>query len=432
MVGATEGGSCAHRRCVGFHSTPNDETPYHHANASPLTEEVAVRYLEPASVSTKGREPGTSIGRRILLALLSLGGALIVMELLLASFFPQQTVGHVLAGRAGMFADDEVFLTELIPGFAGREREREFDVEVRLNAAGYRQAEFSPQAAGRRIVAIGDSFTFGHGVEGEEAYPRVLERILADRGEPAQVVNAGVPGRWVDEYYLELRERSLALAPDLVVVGFFVGNDIDGEDARTHVWRERDEQGRPLRVDVDDVRVEEGYRVQKVKKARWSLPIVRDSHLAQLVIDAARSFGAELGPPRLKEVDVFRREYTPETEDALSRVEDLLLAIRDLCRSHGADLLVVMIPMRQQIYPAERHGLEDLDWDKPQRLVEDFLTRSGIDWLDLRPALVAASDGPPLYFAIDSHWTPRGHAVAAEAIAEHVLSCGLVRRADAS
>jgi hypothetical protein len=354
------------------------------------------------------------------------------VEILLAVFFPQQTVGHVLAGRAGMFADDEVFLTELIPGFVGREREREFDVEVRLNAGGYRQADFSPLAEGRRIVAVGDSFTFGHGVEGEEAYPRVLERLLAERGERAQVVNAGVPGRWVDEYYLELRERSLALAPDLVVLGFFVGNDIDGEDARTHVWRERDEHGGPLRIDVDDVRVEEGYRVQKVKKPRWSLPVVRDSHLAQLVIDAARSFGAEIGTPRLKEEDVFRPTYSPETEEALSRVEDLLVAIRDVCREHGADLLVVIIPMRQQVYPAERRGHEDLDWDKPQRLVEDFLTRNGVAWLDLRPALVAASSGPPLYFAIDSHWTPRGHEVAAEAIAEHVSTRRLLRRTHAS
>jgi hypothetical protein len=382
-------------------------------------------------VSTKGREPGASIWRRILLALLGLGVALVAVELLLARFLPQQTVDHVLAGRAGMYAADEVFLTELIPGFVGREREREFDVEVRLNGGGYRQADFAPQATGPRIVAIGDSFTFGHGVEGEEAYPRVLERLLAARGAPAQVVNAGVPGRWVDEYYLELRERSLALAPDLVVLGFFVGNDIDGEDARTHVWRERDESGRPLRIDADD-RIEEGYRVQKVKKPRWSLPVVRDSHLAQLVIDAARSFGDELRTPPLKEADVFAPVYSPETEAALSRVEDLLLAIRDLCRAHGAELLVALIPMRQQVYPAERRGHEDLDWDKPQRLIEDFLTRNGVAWLDLRAALVAASGGAPLYFALDSHWTARGHEVAAAAIAEHLSSRGLLRRAHAS
>jgi lysophospholipase L1-like esterase len=314
----------------------------------------------------------------------------------------------------------------------GREREREFDVEVRLNAGGYRQAEFSPRAEGRRIVAIGDSFTFGHGVEGEQAYPRVLERLLAERDDPAQVVNAGVPGRWVDEYYLELRERSLALAPDLVLLGLFVGNDIDGEDARTHVWRERDENGRPLRIDVEDVRVEEGYRVQKVKKARWSLPVVRDSHLAQLVIDTARGFGDGMRPPRLKEADVFRPVYSPETEAALSRVEDLLLAIRDLCRARGAELLVVLIPMRQQVYPAERRGHEDLDWDKPQRLVADFLGRNGVAWIDLRPALVAASGGDPLYFAIDSHWTARGHEVAAAAVAEHVATRGLLRRTHAS
>jgi lysophospholipase L1-like esterase len=360
--------------------------------------------------------------------------ALLGVEAVLATFLPQQTVGHVLAQRAGMYRESASFLTELIPGFVGREREREFDVEVRLNAEGYRQADLrSDERPHGRIVTIGDSFTFGHGVEGEEAYPRVLERLLDARvPDGVEVVNAGVPGRWVDEYYLELRERSLRLGPALVVVGLFVGNDIDGEDARTHVWREVDEQGRPLRIDVEDARVEEGYRVQRVRKARWSLPVIRDSHLAQLVFDAARAVRDEIETPRLKEAAVFAPRYAPETEAALARVEDLLLAMRDLCTSHGARLLIVLIPLREQVYPERRRGHEDLDWDKPQRLLGEFLDRNAIAWLDLRPALAAATDGSPLYFETDSHWTPRGHAVAAGAIAERILADGVLTGSHAS
>jgi SGNH hydrolase-like domain, acetyltransferase AlgX len=385
-------------------------------------------------VSTKGREQVGPLWRRVTLALVSLAVALLSVELVLAHFLPQQTVEHVLSQRAGMYRESSSFLTELIPGFVGREREREFDVEIRLNSEGFRQPDFAPaDRALAKIVAIGDSFTFGHGVEGEDAYPRVLERLL-DARLPAgvQVVNAGVPGRWVDEYYLELRERSLRLDPNLVVVGLFVGNDIDGEDARTHVWKEVDEKGRPLKIDENDARIEEGYRVERVRKARWTLPVIRDSHLAQLVFDAARAVRDEIEPPRLKEAAVFAPDYSPETQTALARVEDLLLAMRDLSASHGARLLIVLIPLREQIYPERRRGQEDLDWDKPQRILGEFLERSGIDWLDLRPALTAATSGAPLYFETDSHWTPRGHAVAASAIAEHILAEGILGGAHVS
>lgn len=75
-----------------------------------------------------------------------------------------------------------------------------------------------------RVVALGDSYTFGWAVEDDEAYPSVLADELA--GEGIEVVNAGVPG------YSSAQEASFAAAhwealdPDLVVLGF-VMNDAD-------------------------------------------------------------------------------------------------------------------------------------------------------------------------------------------------------------
>lgn len=365
--------------------------------------------------------PVETMWRRMTLGAVSLLLTVLAVEVLLARFLPQQTVDHVLAGRAGMYREGDSVVTELIPGFSGRERESEFDVAVHLNSQGYRQAELDSRLPVHRIVAIGDSFTFGHGVEGEEAYPRVLERLLVrELGPEVLVVNAGVPGRWVDEYYLELRERSLTLSPELVILGLFVGNDIDGEDARTHRWTEVDARGRPLEIDIPGERVEEGYRVQHVKKARWSLPVLRHSHFAQLLFDGVRTVRQGFRP-RLKDEFVFAPVYAPETEQALARVEDLLLAMRDLCREHDAGFLVLLIPTREQMDAEARARFAALDWEKPQRLLTAFFAQHGIAWLDLRPALAAAAGPEPLYFARDSHWTPRGHAVAAAAIAERIL-----------
>jgi len=45
-----------------------------------------------------------------------------------------------------------------------------------------------------RIVFLGDSLTAGYQLEPEEAYPQIVERLLATRGCEVEVVNAGISG----------------------------------------------------------------------------------------------------------------------------------------------------------------------------------------------------------------------------------------------
>lgn len=359
---------------------------------------------------------------QVLLAITALAITLGVLEVLLALFAPQRTRDHVAGNHAAMYRRGDVFPFELIPGFSGREREHEgeFDVAIDINSLGFRQPEVTRErTTDVRMVAVGDSFTFGDGVEASEAWPLAVERAFAARsGLTTQVLNAGVPGRWMDEYYLELAERSLALDPDVVLLGFFVGNDVDGSDAREHIWTRIDEKGLPLAVDVPGLRVEDGLRVKSKQKTRWRLPIVRDSHVAQLFYDGGRAIVEAWHPSPLAEDIVYTPEDTPESKAVVARVERLLLAIAELCRKHGARLLVVMIPTREQLHQELAPDDRPRDWEKPQRHFTAFLERSGIPYLDLRPGLEAVRDEAPLYYTFDAHWTPRGHALAAEAIAE--------------
>ena len=68
----------------------------------------------------------------------------------------------------------------------------EFRTRVVTNELGFREPRLpGPKPPGvQRIVALGDSFTQGYGVEEDEAYPRQLERRL----EGVEVINLGVPG----------------------------------------------------------------------------------------------------------------------------------------------------------------------------------------------------------------------------------------------
>lgn len=81
------------------------------------------------------------------------------------------------------------------------------------------------EAAGLRIVALGDSLTHGYGLPPDEAFPAQLERWLRANGEPeAVVVNAGVSGDTTAGGLARL-EWSLAEGADAMIVELG-GNDL--------------------------------------------------------------------------------------------------------------------------------------------------------------------------------------------------------------
>jgi len=99
-----------------------------------------------------------------------------------------------------------------------------------VNEHGYRGPARPPARTDEvlRIVALGDSFTFGQGVAAEHALPSQLETLLQDRrGDgTVEVLNFGVPGynlRESTEQYLYFARR---WQPDLVVL-FLFENDLD-------------------------------------------------------------------------------------------------------------------------------------------------------------------------------------------------------------
>ncbi|MGQ9889343.1 MAG: alginate O-acetyltransferase AlgX-related protein [Aggregatilineales bacterium] len=52
---------------------------------------------------------------------------------------------------------------------------------------------------------------------------------------------------------------------------------------------------------------------------------------------------------------------------------------------------------------------------------------SGAHYLDLTPGFRAALDPATLYYPFDRHFTPAGHALAAQLIAEHIETSDLLR-----
>jgi lysophospholipase L1-like esterase len=103
----------------------------------------------------------------------------------------------------------------------------EFAYTASINSLGFRDREFVlPHGSNYRIVAIGDSFTYGWGVEVEQSWPKVVERELNKNGLHVEVANLGHPGDGPIQY-AETAEKAIPLLhPDLVIVEALQGDDL--------------------------------------------------------------------------------------------------------------------------------------------------------------------------------------------------------------
>jgi lysophospholipase L1-like esterase len=90
------------------------------------------------------------------------------------------------------------------------------------NSQGFRDREFPPKSANTvRIVSLGDSSTFGWGVDPEYTYQRLLENRLNAGGQPRfEVLNLGMSGHTSVHGIRMLEHYGLALEPDLLIISF--------------------------------------------------------------------------------------------------------------------------------------------------------------------------------------------------------------------
>lgn len=263
---------------------------------------------------------------------------------------------------------------------AGRIREHEIDFAVTTHA-GLRSEPVAEKKSGFRVLALGDSCTFGVGVDDGETWPAQLQRMLREAGIEGEVINAGVPGYSAFQGKRFLESRGLSLEPDLVLVSFGFNDFDDGmpvSDSETAAALDKS----PLEAALDRSRLAVGMR-----------------RVAERVVPRSRP---EKRRPRL-------------TEDEFTAT---LNQIRDLCRSVGSDLLVVVWPHEAQV----RERVPDLV--RYQVTAARFCIEREVDGVNLVTAFLR-EDGP--LFVDHIHANAAGCRAAARALLPFVQERAIAR-----
>lgn len=103
------------------------------------------------------------------------------------------------------------------------------DKTVNINSTGIRDKEYPAHAQNgiHRILALGDSQTFGNGLELVDTWPKQLEQLLNNNSRDVryEVINSGLPGSDTWQHEIIHKRMISRYNPDTVILAFYV-NDV--------------------------------------------------------------------------------------------------------------------------------------------------------------------------------------------------------------
>jgi len=305
-----------------------------------------------------------------------------------------------------------------------------FATTLRTNSDGLRDREYSfdkPKGV-TRIVALGDSFTWGWGVGDNEIYTEVLESLLPN----VEVINLGVAAFATQQEFDYLKMKGMKYDPDVVILGFCL-NDIAGnsfgKDGSTNSESEADRQvSHPSSFFL---KTKEFLTYHSAFYDFITERINTNKELVNVMIKLKikespvgyEGLDTNLSPALVS--------YPPSLEYLYEETESNLLQMKSFLAERNIRFIIVLIPSLQSI---DRKALEatlvqsvfegkDFDLEKPYTLLEQFGKMNHIEIVNPFSSLKRAhTDGSSVFLHRDMHLNKLGHDLLAREICKYLTT----------
>ncbi len=340
----------------------------------------------------------------------------------------------------------------------------EFRYEFATNSAGLRYRETSPERSAHehRVLVLGDSYTEGLGVDAQERFTERLEREFAGSGREVVFVNGGLSGTSPSRYARLMKYVGLDFDPEGVLICVFA-NDV--ANTREDPAANRIDPRRPSRSGIKGLVARvlpRTYTLLATLRARWeyrrrtrTTDFVGDvsARARSQGIDEAsiRAWAARLPEDIVEAINENRFGFgvlaygvlypdfwvdaldveSPRARQKWLNMAQSLETIVSMARREDVEVAMVFVPVHFQYDPAT-HQADNIAVATGTRVRSEWLVGpSGVEtrlerwaaerrvpFLSLTETFRAAvASGPRLDYALDGHWTPAGHAVAAGELA---------------
>lgn len=355
----------------------------------------------------------------------------------------------------------------------------EYAFTAKINSLGLRDVEYAvAKPPGTfRILVLGDSFIFGQGVELHETCCKVLEQELNSGQQPPryEVINLGKISHGPETYLRILGSLGRTLKPDLVLIAFTVGNDINdvryctsmravaaqrswlkslahGALPKSYMFFLRRyyalRQRQPLKNEIGK-RIPSGApnplneelliaragaegispETMKARIAAVAPELWRDA--LELRVNPFLLRDALIRPQVVRETLLLESD---EMKKAWEATKGILREIFEAAQAIPSRVAVVAIPASQQVSRSYWAYREMLGYELDERLLSEariqdalraFCNECAVPLMDPLPTFRKSSSAR-LYYPKDEHWTAEGHRLAASEMRTFLTSQKLI------
>lgn len=297
-----------------------------------------------------------------------------------------------------------------------------------------------------RILILSDSFNWAGGRKGN--YTQLLE----DKFETyygthkVDIINAGYPMTHTAEQLELLKKFGLMYNPDLVVLGFFAGNDfLNASPYRKRIVLNG------LYIDIDKRKWEDCsfLGIPIVPKSRLLLFLKQKFMIIRETINARRDskkdskkssigdrekgtyseatfLNIERSRIDICSIDAYKKgKYRENLNFILNSISEMA----NLLEERKIDFLVAIYPDEFQVNDKMREKVISkfnlngvFEWELPQNILKEYLNSRGIPFIDFLDDFRKKGKYQSLYKLRDTHWNELGNSLASDILFDYLVS----------
>ena len=277
-----------------------------------------------------------------------------------------------------------------------------------------------------RILSLADSFGEAGGWDNYVYLLRDMIRRTRPRTEMVSIFNGGYEIADEEEAF---NRFGIRYAPDLVIHGFFVGNDFAPPQGPLFIYKNI-----PLRIAPGESTLRPNGFYLRQWIARYITALGDRLKKKKQAPNTPEGFFSHDSFLAIEHRFLINTCLNPTLDAMLNRISANLDRIREQAAKAGAKYVMVIHPDRLQVEPSLRReietkygiDLEKADMERPQKMLRRYCKENGIPYVDLLPAFKAHAAEQMLYVRDDIHYNNRGNELAAREIFRYLRDNGLI------
>lgn len=341
------------------------------------------------------------------------------------------------------------------PCSRARHQSSEFDITVKINSFGFRDYEYALTKKKKyRVAVIGDSFTFGWGVDIEDCWVKILEKELNTSGLDVEILNLGKGGASPADYAQTAEKAIPILKPDLVVVCALQANDLH---QLTHAY---DSLPKPKiqvikknylaektaamlnsafpnftkRVSIQNINISKQWK-RDAPVLLTSFPEEQKLRFDELDENVKSDFQSGLLNPWLIHQAVYYPDYFTQPLDTadldvvigISAMADCFAKIKQVCSANNSELIIITVPnlpyySREEMVSLRKYGFSIPDSIFGNSLADETIKmaaeESEIEFYSVSENFRSLKKDENLYYPFDGHFTKEGNKLFATSVTD--------------